>query len=149
MGLVPERSRLMNNGSLQRMGRLDTPALRVLDRHKVPTNSEIHHEDRPASARVDDNLLQAFVARSQPWSRQRIAPPRRLQRMLWLLIPVELLWAIWLATIVSQAIACRGLVCTVSTLDHHAAALLACGIFVSHCSSHWSQQHGASRNATA
>jgi hypothetical protein len=45
------------------------------------------------------------------------------------LIPVELFWAIWLATIVTGSTACRGPICTVITLDHHAAALLACGVF--------------------
>jgi hypothetical protein len=45
------------------------------------------------------------------------------------LVPVELFWAIWLATIVTGSTACRGPICTVVTLDHHAAALLACGVF--------------------
>jgi hypothetical protein len=44
-------------------------------------------------------------------------------------VPVELFWAIWLATIVTGSTACRGPICTVITLDHHAAALLACGVF--------------------
>ena len=48
---------------------------------------------------------------------------------LWALVPVELFWAIWLATVVTGATACRGPICTVVTLDHHAAALLACGVF--------------------
>ena len=55
--------------------------------------------------------------------------PRRLRWALWALVPVELFWAIWLATIVTGATACRGPICTVATLDHHAAALLACGVF--------------------
>jgi hypothetical protein len=45
------------------------------------------------------------------------------------LLPVELFWTVWLATIVTGATACRGPICTVTTLDHHAAALLACGVF--------------------
>jgi hypothetical protein len=44
-------------------------------------------------------------------------------------VPIELFWVIWLATIVTGATACRGPICTVITLDHHAAALLACGVF--------------------
>jgi hypothetical protein len=44
-------------------------------------------------------------------------------------VPVELFWIIWLATIVTGSTACRGPICTVITLDHHAAALLACGVF--------------------
>jgi hypothetical protein len=49
--------------------------------------------------------------------------------VLWCLVPVQLFWAIWLATIVTGSTACRGPICTVITLDHHAAALLACGAF--------------------
>jgi uncharacterized membrane protein YhaH (DUF805 family) len=49
--------------------------------------------------------------------------------VLWCLVPVQLFWAIWLATIVTGSTACRGPICTVITLDHHAAALLACGVF--------------------
>jgi hypothetical protein len=49
------------------------------------------------------------------------------------LLPVELFWAVWLATIVTGATACRGPICTVTTLDHHAAVLLACGVFCICC----------------
>jgi hypothetical protein len=49
--------------------------------------------------------------------------------VLWCLVPVQLFWAIWLATIVTGSTACRGPICTVAILDHHAAALLACGVF--------------------
>jgi hypothetical protein len=45
------------------------------------------------------------------------------------MITVELFWTIWLATIVSGASPCDGPICMVATLDHHAAALLACGVF--------------------
>jgi hypothetical protein len=73
--------------------------------------------------------LLEFVEGSQPWSRERVPMPSRLRWALWALLPVELFWAIWLATIVTGATACRGPICTVTTLDHHAAALLACGVF--------------------
>jgi hypothetical protein len=75
------------------------------------------------------NALEDFIQRSQPWGQQRVPLPRRLRWALWTLIPVELFWAGWLATIVTGATACRGPICTVATLDHHAAALLACGVF--------------------
>jgi uncharacterized membrane protein YhaH (DUF805 family) len=75
------------------------------------------------------DLLSDFIQRSQPWSRERVAVPRRLRWALWALLPVELFWAVWLATIVTGSTACRGPICTVTTLDHHAAALLACGVF--------------------
>jgi hypothetical protein len=74
-------------------------------------------------------VLSDFVESSQPWSRERVPIPRRLRWALWALLPVELFWAIWLATIVTGSTACRGPMCTVITLDHHAAALLACGVF--------------------
>jgi hypothetical protein len=75
------------------------------------------------------DLLSDFVDHSQPWSRERVLVPRRLRWALWFHIPVEVFWAIWLATIVTGSTACRGPICTVVTLDHHAAALLACGVF--------------------
>jgi hypothetical protein len=44
------------------------------------------------------------------------------------MLPFEVLWAIWLAVIVSGASPCEGPICMVATLHHHAAALLACGV---------------------
>ena len=76
-----------------------------------------------------DDVLSNFVESSQPWSRERVPVPRRLRWALWAFVPVELFWAIWLATIVTGSTECRGPICTVATLDHHAAALLACGVF--------------------
>jgi hypothetical protein len=78
---------------------------------------------------LGSDLLSDFIQRSQPWSREREPIPRRLRWALWALLLVELFWAIWLATIVTGSTACRGPICTVVTLDHHAAALLACGFF--------------------
>jgi hypothetical protein len=75
------------------------------------------------------SVLVEFLDNSQPWSRERVPVPRRLRWALFALLPVELFWAVWLATIVTGATACRGPICTVVTLDHHAAALLACGVF--------------------
>jgi hypothetical protein len=77
---------------------------------------------------VSHNALQDFVQSSRPWSQERVPVPRRLQWALWTLIPIELFWGLWLATIVNGATACRGPICTVATLNHHAAALLACGV---------------------
>jgi hypothetical protein len=75
------------------------------------------------------SVLVEFLDNSQRWSRERVPVPRRLRWALWALVPVELFWAIWLATIVTGATACRGPICRVITLDNHAAALLACGVF--------------------
>jgi hypothetical protein len=79
--------------------------------------------------RLSYNALPDFVQSSRPWSQQRVPVPRQLQWALWSLVPIELFWAVWLATIVTGATACRGSVCTVATLDHNAAVLLACGVF--------------------
>ena len=67
---------------------------------------------------------------SQRWSQQTRCNtrPTAVERFS-PLIPLQLFWAIWLATIVTGATSCRGPICTVATLDHHAAALLACGVF--------------------
>jgi hypothetical protein len=78
---------------------------------------------------LSHNALLDFVQSSQPWSGERVPVPSRLRWALWALAPIELFWAIWLATIVTGSTACRGPICTVATLDHHAAALLACGVF--------------------
>jgi uncharacterized membrane protein YhaH (DUF805 family) len=78
---------------------------------------------------LHSDVLSSFVESSKPWSRERVPIPRRLRWALWALVPVELFWAVWLATIVTGATACRGPIYTVITLDHHAAALLACGVF--------------------
>lgn len=101
--------------------------LGVLDHHGdlVPSTVKLRAHRSPSC----DNVLSNFVEGSQPWSRERVPMPSRLRWALWALLPVELFWAIWLATIVTGATACRGPICTVTTLDHHAAALLACGIF--------------------
>jgi hypothetical protein len=74
------------------------------------------------------DVLADFVRRSQPWSRQPVPLPRRLRRTLWVLIPIELLWGIWLWTITTGASPCDGPICTVATLNHHAALLLGCAI---------------------
>jgi hypothetical protein len=88
-------------------------------------------DDRSAlwSQTGSDDVLSDFVKSSQPWIGERVPVPRRLRWVLWALIPVELFWVIWLATIVSGGSPCDGLICMVITLNHHAAALLACGVF--------------------
>jgi hypothetical protein len=52
--------------------------------------------------------------------------PQGLRRALWTAQLVQLFWAIWLVTIVTGHSSCDGPICTVATLHHHAAALLAC-----------------------
>ena len=90
---------------------------------------QVNSAPRQSSPRVDHGALYDFVQSVQPWSRERVPVPRQLRRALWITIPVELFWAIWLATIVTGATSCDPAICTVATLNHHAAALLACGAF--------------------
>jgi hypothetical protein len=100
---------------------------RFLNQREDPISSTVKlRADRSLS---HDDVLSNFLEGVQPWSRERVPIPRRLRWALWALVPVELFWAIWLATIVTGATACRGPICRVITLDHHAAALLACGVF--------------------
>jgi hypothetical protein len=90
--------------------------------------------DRPRASNLGSHdtattgVLSDFVRRSQPWSRQQVPLPRRLRRTLWVLIPIELLWGIWLWTITTGASPCDGPICTVATLNHRAAVLLGCAI---------------------
>jgi hypothetical protein len=77
---------------------------------------------------ASSSVIQEFVQRSQPWGRERVPLPRQLRRALWALIPLQLLWAIWLVTVLSGSSPCEGPICTVATLNHHSAILLACGV---------------------
>ena len=81
-----------------------------------------------SSPTTNYNVLQDFMQRSQPWSRERVPLPRSLRHALWGLVPVELLWGIWLVTILTGETPCDGPICTMATLNHHSAALLACGV---------------------
>jgi len=74
-------------------------------------------------------VLSHFLKSIRSWTQERIRVPRGLRSALLILILLELFWVIWLATIVTGATSCRGPICAVATLDHHAAALLACGAF--------------------
>jgi len=95
----------------------------------------VPHAIRRAFGRYDhrqpssSGVVSEFIERSMPWSRARIPMPGRLRWALWALILVEFAWGIWLATIVSGGSPCQGSICMVATLRHHAAALLACGVF--------------------
>ena len=71
-----------------------------------------------------NSALSAFVRQSQPWSRVRAPLPRRLRRVLWALVPVELLWCTWLVIMITDGSLCQGPTCSVATLNGHAAVLL-------------------------
>ena len=75
---------------------------------------------RPAA----DSVLLDFLRRSQQWSTERVLLPLRLRRTFWVLIPVELVWGIWLVTVVTGATRCDGPICSVATLGRHAGVLL-------------------------
>jgi hypothetical protein len=77
------------------------------------------------SWRGQQNALSNFVRHSQPWSRVRAPVPRHLRRVLWALIPIEILWGVWLVIMTVSPSSCDGSICSVATLNHHAAVLLA------------------------
>ena len=73
------------------------------------------------------NLLAEFVKSSQPWSRERVRSPAA-SRALWALYQSSCSGPSGWRPSSPAPPACRGPICTVITLDHHAAALLACGV---------------------
>ena len=106
----------MVTGAMAQTRQHRPPALEVRDQ---PEAFDLGSPDIAATGVLSD-----FVRHSQPWSRLCVPLPRRLRRALWALGPVVLLWAIWLLTIVTGATRCDGPICSVATLDHHAAVLL-------------------------
>jgi hypothetical protein len=96
--------------------------------NRIPTRSQdgAYGSSSKAASRC---ALSNFISISKPWSRERVSLPRSIRGTVWALFPMELFWVIWLATIVTGATSCRKLICTVATLDHHAAELLVCGVF--------------------
>ena len=95
----------------------------------LPERSQ-RHDAAPgfSSPKVSSGVLYDFLLNSQPWSRERIAIPRRLRRVLWALMPVQLVWATLLATILAENIRCDGPICSVATLNRHEVVLLACAL---------------------
>jgi hypothetical protein len=57
------------------------------------------------------SVLIDFLQTSRPWSRERTPTTRRLRLSLWALVPLEVLWAIWLGTILTGATPCSGATC--------------------------------------
>jgi hypothetical protein len=94
----------------------------------LPFDSYRSNTEQQRPPKATDSALSGFIEGSEPWDLGCVVLPGALRRSLWVLLPVELLWVVWLATIVTGATACRGPICTVATLDHHAAVLLACGV---------------------
>ncbi len=82
-----------------------------------------------ADPQAGGNLLHDFLGTTRPWSQERVSLPRRLTAVLWVLISLQLVWDAVLVTLVRGDMPCRGPICTIGTLNHHAAALLACGVF--------------------
>jgi hypothetical protein len=110
----------MVTGALVRAEQHGLPAREIGDQ---PPASDLGSPDIAAT-----DVLSDFIRRSQPWSRQQVPLPGRLRRTLWVLIPIDLIWGIWLWTITTEASPCDGFICTIATLNHHAAVLLGCAI---------------------
>ena len=73
--------------------------------------------------------MSQLIRQSRPWSRERVSLPRRVRRLLWLLLWAQLAWAIWLSIIlVTGNASCAGTVCTVATLDGRVVPLLVCSV---------------------
>ena len=87
------------------------------------TNPEARR-GRTQSSPGANSVLSDFLRHSQPWSREQVPLALGLRRALWTLVPVEVLWGVWLLTVVTGATRCDGPVCSVATLDRHAAVLL-------------------------
>jgi hypothetical protein len=94
----------------------------------LPAAFKISDVHRPSSPRVENGVLDNFIQRSWSWGREQVLLPRRLRGTLWALIPVQILWAIWLTKILTEARPCGGPICRVATLGHHPALLLACAV---------------------
>jgi hypothetical protein len=98
-------------------------------RPRIPASAQPNDANQESYTTGSSTVLSDFIESSQLWNRERAQLPRRLRWALWTLVPLEFFWVIWLVTIITGATSCGGLICTVVTLDHHAAALLACGVF--------------------
>jgi hypothetical protein len=101
--------------------------IRAIRPHQAETTSHCDYTLGQWSRQNGNRILLHFLQSSQSWAQERVPVPRRLRWVLCTLIPVELFWLIWLATIVAGAASCRP-ICRVATLDH-AGVLLACGAF--------------------
>ncbi len=74
------------------------------------------------------SVLSQFARLSRPWSRQRVLVPVRVRRVLWFALPVQLVWATWLAALMSGVVSCGRPVCTVATLDGRVGFLFVCAM---------------------
>ena len=96
----------------------------AVDRLSLSSHREVGQWSAPA--RATESVLSDFLQSVQPWSREQSPVPRELRRVLWALIPVQLLWGIYLATIVAGNTSCDGRICALTTLNHHPLVLLTC-----------------------
>ena len=69
-------------------------------------------------------MLSEFIRRSRPWSDERAMVPRCVRRVLWFMLPAQLVWAVWLTTLVTGLRSCDGAVCVMATLDGRPTLLL-------------------------
>jgi hypothetical protein len=119
----------MDRGSfLRRLVAHDALSVLVPPVHRLRWDSGRDGVQGRSSSRAHFDVLQDFLQTSQSWNRERVPIPRRLRGTLWALIPVQLIWGICLVTLLTGARPCGGPLCTVATLGHHAALLLACAV---------------------
>jgi hypothetical protein len=112
MARDPQTVNSPHPGLIQVVSRLAPPALGRL----IPLSSPGRNK----------SVLINFVKRVRSGRSERVPVPRRLRWTLWVWILIELGWAIWLVASLSGPTACHGRLCTIATLRHHEAALLAC-----------------------
>ena len=81
--------------------------------------------EQPRPSRSGGNVLVAFVQQSVPWTAEPVPVPRRLRRALWVMLPVQLVWAGWLGLTATETVAWDSPVRAILTLGHH-DVLLGC-----------------------
>ena len=98
-----------------------TPSILLPSADRIP---EARRGRTHSSPGASVGVLPDFLRHSQPWSEEPVPLSLGIRRTLWALVPVEVLWGIWLLTVVTGAARCDGPICSVATLDRHAAVLL-------------------------
>ena len=73
------------------------------------------------------DVLAEFIRGSQPWGAERVPLPTRLRRLLWVLMPTDLVWGTMLAAVALGPGTCgEDRVCQVATLGDRSPILALC-----------------------
>ena len=75
---------------------------------------------------TDGSPVAKLLRHSRAWSRERVPVGRNVRRVLWLALPVQLVWAGGLALLMSAAVSCSAPVCTIATLGGRVGPLFVC-----------------------